>query len=106
MIYTAIKIATTAVGFWTKRSGNITFMFYMVNDFAKYPVSIYNGFVQTVITYIIPFAFTAYFPARYFLTGENPLWNIGTTVVIAITLLVVSILIWNRGIKAYESAGS
>ena len=105
-IYTGIKIATSAIAFWTKRSGNITFMFYMVNDFVKYPIDIYNNVVRSVITYIIPFAFTSYFPALYFLTGENPLFNIGMTVVVAIVVMVVGVIIWNKGISAYESAGS
>lgn len=106
LIYTGIKIATAAIAFWTKRSGNITYMFYMVNDFSKYPIDIYNKFVKTVITYIIPFAFTAFYPACYILTGENPLFNIGLTVLISIIIMIIGILIWNRGIKAYESAGS
>ncbi len=106
LIYTGIKIATAAIAFWTKRSGNITYMFYMVNDFSKYPISIYNNFVKTIITYIIPFAFTAFYPAYYILTGENPLFNIGVTVLIAVVIMFIGILIWNRGIKAYESAGS
>ncbi|MFR7819896.1 ABC transporter permease [Candidatus Pseudoruminococcus sp.] len=106
LIYTGIKIATAAIAFWTKRSGNITYMFYMVNDFSKYPINIYNNFVKTIITYIIPFAFTAFYPAYYILTGENPLFNIGVTVLIAIVIMSIGIFIWNRGIKAYESAGS
>lgn len=106
LIYTGIKVATAAIAFWTKRSGNITYMFYMVNDFSKYPISIYNNFVKTIITYIIPFAFTAFYPAYYILTGENPLFNIGVTVLIAVVIMFIGILIWNRGIKAYESAGS
>ena len=106
LIYTGIKIATAAIAFWTKRSGNITYMFYMVNDFSKYPINIYNNFVKTVITYIIPFAFTSFYPAYYILTGENPLFNIGVTVLISVIIMFIGILIWNRGIKAYESAGS
>ncbi len=106
LIYTGIKIATAAIAFWTKRSGNITFMFYMVNDFAKYPVSIYNNAVRFIITYIIPFAFTAYYPAEYILTGNNPLFNIGLTIVISLILMVIGIFVWNKGIRAYESAGS
>ncbi len=105
-IYTGIKIGTSAIAFWTKRSGNIIFMFYMVNDFVKYPIDIYNNVVRSVLTYIIPFAFTAYFPALYFITGENPLFNIGMTIVVAIVVMTIGVLIWNRGIKAYESAGS
>jgi ABC-2 type transport system permease protein len=81
-------------------------MVYMTNDFSKYPTTIYNKFVRTFITYVVPFAFTAYYPASYFLTGENPLFCIGGTVVASVVLFTISVLIWNRGIKAYESAGS
>jgi ABC-2 type transport system permease protein len=106
MIYVGIKTATAAIAFWTKRSGNITYMFYMVNDFAKYPVTIYNNVVRNVITYIIPFAFTAFYPAEYILTGNNPLFNIGLTVLISIIIMSIGIFVWNKGINAYESAGS
>lgn len=106
LIYTGIKTATVAIAFWTKRSGNITYMFYMVNDFAKYPITIYNNIVRNIITYIIPFAFTAFYPAYYILSGENPLFNIGMTVLIAIVMMVVGVIVWNRGIRSYESAGS
>ena len=106
LIYTGIKTATAAIAFWTKRSGNITYMFYMVNDFAKYLITIYNNIVRNIITYIIPFAFTAFYPAYYILSGENPLFNIGMTVLIAIVMMVVGVIVWNRGIRSYESAGS
>lgn len=106
LIYTGIKIATAALAFWIKRSGNVTYMFYMVNDFAKYPVTIYNNTVRGIITYIIPFAFTAFYPAKYILTGQNPLYNVGMTVVMAVMLMIIGICVWNRGIRAYESAGS
>ena len=106
LIYTGIKTATVAIAFWTKRSGNITYMFDMVNDFAKYPITIYNNIVRNIITYIIPFAFTAFYPAYYILSGENPLFNIGMTVLIAIVMMVVGVIVWNRGIRSYESAGS
>ncbi len=106
LIYTGIKTATAAIAFWTKQSGAVTYMFYMVNDFAKYPVTIYNNVVRSIITYIIPFAFTAFYPANYILTGENPLFNIGMTIVMSVILMAVGIIIWNKGINAYESAGS
>jgi ABC-2 type transport system permease protein len=106
LIYTGIKILTSSFAFWIKRSGQITHVFYMVNDFAKYPTTIYNNFIKTIITYIIPFAFTAFYPASYFLTGENPLFNIGLTIVMSCILMVIAVLIWNKGVSAYESAGS
>lgn len=62
--------------------------------------------VRNIITYIIPFAFTAFYPAYYILSGENPLFNIGMTVLIAIVMMVVGVIVLNRGIRPYESAGS
>lgn len=62
--------------------------------------------VRNIITYIIPFAFTAFYPVYYILSGENPLFNIGMTVLIAIVMMVVGVIVWNRGIRSYESAGS
>lgn len=106
LIYTALKIATSAIAFWTKASGHITHMVYMTNDFSKYPTTIYNKVVRTLITYVIPFAFTAYYPASYFLGEGDALFCIGGTVIAAVVLMFISVCIWNRGIKAYESAGS
>lgn len=106
LIYTSLKIMTAAISFWTKASGHITHMLYMTNDFSKYPVTIYNKAVQTLITYVIPFAFTAYYPASYFLTGKNPLFCIGGTVIAGTVMFAIALFIWSRGIRAYESAGS
>lgn len=105
-IYTGVKLITASISFWTKQSGHIIYMFYMINDFAKYPTTIYNRAVKAVITYIVPFAFTAFFPASYFITGGNAWYNIGGTVVMSAVLMAVGIFVWNKGVSAYESAGS
>lgn len=106
LIFTGIKIAGAAIAFWIKQSGSILQIFYLTSDFAKYPVTIYSNLVRNIVTYIIPFAFTAYYPAAYLLRGENPVMGIGGVVIGGSVLLTLGILIWNRGLKAYESAGS
>jgi ABC-2 type transport system permease protein len=106
LIFTSIKIACSAFAFKIKQSGSILQIFYMSSDFAKYPVTIYNSVVRNIITYIIPFAFTAYYPASYILRGTNPLFNIGGVVVASVVLFAISLFIWNKELAAYESAGS
>ena len=106
VIFASIKIACAAIAFWIKRSGSILQMLYMSSDFARYPVTIYSGVIRNLITYIIPFAFTAYYPASYIIRGNDPLFCIGGTVIAAAILLSISLFIWNRGMRAYESAGS
>lgn len=106
LIFTSIKIACAAIAFWIKQSGSILQIFYMSSDFAKYPVTIYNNIVKNIITYIIPFAFTAYYPASYILRGNNPVFCIGGVVILSTIFMVLSVIVWNKGLDAYESAGS
>ncbi|KHD46085.1 ABC transporter permease [Streptococcus hongkongensis] len=106
LIYTSLKIATASIAFWTKQSGAVTYIFYMFNDFAKYPMSIYHPILRWVISFIIPFAFTAYYPAAYFLNGQGLFFNIGGLVLVSLLFFVLSLKIWYLGIDAYESAGS
>ena len=36
-------------------------------EFTRYPISIYSRGVRLLLTFVVPFAFMNYFPARYFL---------------------------------------
>lgn len=106
LIYTSLKIATSSIAFWTKQSGAVIYIFYMFNDFAKYPVAIYNNLLRWIISFVIPFAFTAYYPAAYFLQDRNVYFNIGGVILISLISFMVSLILWHKGVEVYESAGS
>ena len=76
LIYTSLKIATASIAFWTKQSGAMIYIFYMFNDFAKYPISIYTSLLRWLISFTAPFAFTAYYPASYFLQDKVKWWQV------------------------------
>ena len=106
LIYTSLKIITSSLAFWMKSSGFVIQMVYGINEFSKYPTTIYSLPVRVFVTYIIPFAFTGYYLSLYILTGENALFNIGGLIAISSILFIISIKIWNKGLSAYESAGA
>lgn len=106
IIYTSIKLFFASLAFWVRNSQNILSLFYSLSDFTKYPISIYPRVIMYFITYIVPFAFTAYFPAAYFINKESLLLGVGGTVVAAILTATLAYFIWCKGINAYESAGN
>lgn len=106
LIYTSLKIMTSSIAFWTKQSGALISIFYMFNDFVKYPITIYNQLLRWFISFVIPFAFTAYYPATYFLSGKNVVFNMGGLLIASILFFTISLKIWHLGINSYESAGS
>ena len=106
LIYASIKTIFGSIAFWTKRSGHILEVAYNLNQFSQYPVSIYSRAVRGAVTYIIPFALTSYYPASYLLRHTQPVFSILAPVVAAVVLMTVALIVWHKGLDAYESAGS
>lgn len=106
VIYTSIKLFFASFAFWIKMSNSIMFMAYSLSDFTKYPISMYSKAVQAILTFIIPFAFTAFFPASYFVGKMGVAVAVGGTVTAAVISYVVAYTTWSIGMSKYESAGS
>ena len=105
-IYTAIKLAVTSIAFWIKFAQSYLFMVYQLSTFVKYPITIYPAWVKGIITFIVPFAFTGYFPSAYFLGKESFFYGILLTCIVAIVSLIIAYRIWLIGMARYESSGS
>lgn len=106
VIYTSIKLFFASFAFWIKNSISLIFMVYNISTFAKYPISIYPKAISVVVQFIIPFAFTAFVPAGYFLGKINFTYGIAGTVLCAMISWVLAYGLWLRGIRNYESSGS
>ncbi len=106
LIYTAIKLAVASIAFWIKFAQSYLFMVYQLSGFVKYPIKIYPKGISALLTYIIPFAFTGYYPAAYFLGKENFTQGIIMTFTISFIGIIIAYKIWLTGTKYYESAGS
>lgn len=106
LIYTAIKLAVASIAFWVKFAQSYLYMVYQLSGFTKYPISIYPKIIKILLTFVVPFAFTGYFPGAYFLGKENIFKGIILTCFVSVAGILVAYFIWNRGIKRYESSGS
>ena len=105
VIYTSVKLFFASFSFWMKQSGPVLQMAYEMADFSKYPTEIYNKIIRFIITWILPFAFVAYLPARFFLRGGS-VWVIAAECGISVVFWVIAYGTFQLGIRAYESAGN
>ncbi len=106
MIYLSVFLILTAVSFWFEdRVGIVPPVFNMLT-FGRYPLTIYNTFIQFLLSWIIPFGFASFYPTTHFLKREAfaPYFYLVPAVAVAFSLLAV--LIWNKGVEAYSSTGS
>ncbi|MBP3953215.1 ABC transporter permease [Bacillus suaedae] len=105
-IYAGIFISIATIGFWSDSKTDIMPMMYNIGNYGRYPVDIYNSVIRFVLTWILPFAFVGVYPAAYFLQREEWYVYAFLTPFMGIIFLLISIVLWNAGVKRYRGAGN
>ena len=104
LIIGALMTIFSITSFWTYRSNEIIWSFYRIHTLTEYPISIYNKFIQIILTYILPFAFVAYYPTMCYL-GLNT-YMIYLSPIVAILLWIIAVKLWNLALNKYRSTGN
>ena len=106
LIYTSIKLFTATFSFWAKNTSSVMTAFYSVSEFTKQPLVIFPYMLQFLLKYLLPFAFTSYFPSAYLL-GRVGVQDVIIQALITTTVFVfISYRFWKFGLRTYESAGN
>lgn len=106
LIYLSVFLILTAVSFWFEdRVGIVPPVFNMLN-FSRYPLTIYNVFIQFMLSWVIPFGFATFYPSTHFLgrTAFNTYFHL--VPVVAAGFSALAIVVWNRGVANYSSTGT
>lgn len=115
IINSCILICIGALGFWfisNNELGNIlTNSDYGLRTFSEYPLSIYPKIVQIILIFVIPFAFTNYFPVTIitrlqYYSDKDLVYNFFLIIGTMLIWIVIAGRLWNQGLKRYESTGN
>ncbi|MCI4042782.1 ABC-2 family transporter protein [Streptomyces sp. TRM75563] len=104
LIHFAVKLLLASLAFWTTRSFSTMRAVTELSMFSGYPLDLYHPALRAMLTWMVPFAFTAYFPATYLLFGETGL--VMLTPLIALVSVALALTVWRMGLRRYEATGS
>ncbi|MER5736797.1 MULTISPECIES: ABC-2 family transporter protein [unclassified Streptomyces] len=104
LIHFAVKLALASLAFWTTRSFSAMRAVTELSMFSGYPLDLYHPALRAMLTWMVPFAFTAYFPAAYLLFGDDGL--VLLTPLVALVSVAIAATVWRRGLRRYEATGS
>ena len=106
LVYSGVFLGITSVSFWHEDRMGLAPPVYNVIRFARYPITIFGAPVRIFLTFVLPFAWVAFYPATWFLGNpEFSRWAFFTPVVGAV-VFGGAVLIWGRGVANYSSTGS
>ncbi len=111
LIELSLFLIINTLAFWITEASRLTWIVLTFSDnFALYPLDIYNGVLQFVLTFLVPVGFMSYYPATAFLnrmgdTLFSPAFAYLTPLV-GLALFTLAYAFWRVGINRYQSTGS
>ncbi len=100
----ASRVLIASVSFWVP-SIELDVLYSAFWQFGRYPVEIYRQPLRFFLTYILPFAFLATFPARALTDHTSPLLPLLGIAAACMAIIMVQ-LIWKAGLRRYTSTTS
>jgi ABC-2 type transport system permease protein len=98
-----LMLATLA--FWFIRVDNALIVFLTFWEAGRWPVQVYPEWLGRTLTFVVPVAFATTVPAEALSGRLGPATLFGA-ILLAIVLLVVSRLVWLRGLRHYSGAST
>lgn len=111
VIFSSITVFTGTISFWTVKSEEIVSLLtnnnYGLKNYTDFPLTIYSKGMQALLTFIVPYAFTGYYPVALLLgkSLEAPALCFAAPL-IALIAGAGSHVFWKTGLKHYGSAGA
>ena len=106
VIYICAFIVITSVNFWFEDRIGLAPPVYNMIAFGRYPITIYNTFIQFLLSWIIPFAFASFYPTIRFLGRTEFIGQFYLVPVVAGAMVALALYTWNKGVQQYKSTGS
>jgi ABC-2 type transport system permease protein len=106
IVYTSVFVVLASVNFWFEDRIGISPPVYNMIAFGRYPITIYNGFIQFVLSWVIPFAFASFYPTVRFLGRREFELEFHLVPVVTAAAALGALAVWQLGVRQYKSTGS
>ena len=102
----SVYLIGNSTAFWYDSGGRTTIPYVAANvgQYAKYPVQIYPRAVQLLLLFVVPYAFICVVPVQV-LRGQHQLFFAAATAAVSVAFFFLAKLVFERGIRHYESMG-
>lgn len=104
LILYCLEFIVACLVFWYKNFSVGGWLCNEVSKFSRRPDSIYSGFLRKALFSFIPMALVSSFPARILLFGPD--YRLILQFFVTSVAILITIIVWNRGLIKYDSASS
>lgn len=105
-IFVGLNLFFSTLSFWMTDSLPVVVAVFRMSDFTRYPLTIYSRGLRLLLTWIIPYGFTAFYPAAYLLQNKGYQFVGMMCPIVAIVTCGVAYGFWKMGLRSFTATGS
>jgi ABC-2 type transport system permease protein len=106
-IYLGLALLAASAAFWLQDRHGIVWPILSAGDtVSQYPITIFSPSVRIVITWVLPYAFTAFYPATVLMGIRTWFAYAWATPFVGLGLCLAGYRVWNLGLRRYSGTGS
>lgn len=102
----AIMNAAAATCFWIRGSGMVMVLMFKFKDYARYPITIFQGVFRILFTFVIPIGFIAYYPSLTVIRPDECGLLSFLSLPLGVVFFYLSYRFWMLGARKYSGTGS
>ena len=106
LIYISVFLFLSTFSFFFEDRIGIHPPFWNLLAFGRYPLSIYSGYIQFLLSWIIPFGFATFYPATRLLGRPEFRLYAPLIPVVSLATFALAATSWRFGLRRYASTGS
>lgn len=106
LVQIGIIVTAASMAFWMTDSWPVLSFAWRLREFAPYPITIMSGFMRILLTYVLPVAFIAFYPASTFVRSGDVPWQAAIAPLVGVAAFLGSYRVWRAGTDRWSGTGS
>ena len=105
LVIYAITLFVATFSFWVKNLTSFLVLVQSLQQFLRFPISLYNGALRLLLTVIVPYAWGIYYPVQILL-GKVEIGFLFPVLFVVIFLVFLASAFFNKALKQYAGSGN
>jgi ABC-2 type transport system permease protein len=106
LVMIGLMVLAASTSFWIVNSFSILMLVSRFRDYARYPMSIFNGLFRFIFTAVIPIGFVGFYPIQWVLRPDAGVIVPYFAPLVGFGLFFLSYVVWTRGTRSWSGTGT
>jgi ABC-2 type transport system permease protein len=102
----SLYLLLACLSFWFVNVNSLLVSLHLISQFGQFPAPIFGPALDFLLTWLLPFALTGFYPMAFLLRGDEYRGYGLLAIVVGWVFLALALSAWRIALRHYQSTGS